>query len=222
MKFKEKLASSPPSILLLARAVITQQMGGAIKVDWPDSYENAVSKANFVNFSIMPYIDTSCLFPPTNFFSQLVAMTMGPIFISLLIFLYYLFQRVKLAATGAPPSEAQKVAGMCTSAFFTLSYLVFPGSSLQVFRAFSCDKVRELASPCPRKLTLSCASWQKFDQDPEYGKDAYWGTGSWHSVRFSRPVITWVSRVPLPMCSTITRWTATLTSTSTDGSSTAC
>ena len=160
-------------------------MGGAIKVDWPESYEKAVSKANFVNFSIMPYIDTSCLFPPTNFFSQLVAMTMGPIIISVLIFLYYVFNRIKLAAAGAPPSEAQKVAGICTSAFFTLSYLVFPGSSLQVFRAFSCDKVRKLATRAREISLLTCrAPRQNFDQDPKYGKDAYYGTGSWHSVRF--------------------------------------
>ena len=136
---------------LLSRAVITQQMGGAIKVDWPDAYEKGMSKANFVNLNILGMVDTSCLFPPTNFFSKLVGNTVGPIVLSLLIFLYMFVMRARLYAKGAPAREAKEVTSTCMSSFFALTYLVFPSSSLQVFRAFGCDNVRGCAPRAPRK-----------------------------------------------------------------------
>ena len=93
-------------------------------------------------------------FPPTNFFSKLVGNTVGPIVLSILIFMYMFVTRARLYAKGgeAAARQSKEVTSTCMSTFFALTYLVFPSSSLQVFRAFGCDNVRGRADAPLTKL----------------------------------------------------------------------
>ena len=207
-------------------------MGGAIKVDWPDAYEEGMSKANFVNLNILGMVDTSCLFPPTNFFSKLVGNTVGPIVLSMLIFLYMFVTRARLYAKGgeAAARQSKEVTSSCMSTFFALTYLVFPSSSLQVFRAFGCDNVRGRADAPLTKFAhiVSCTTeirsarqvWLR-RRGPRKVRERAGNSGivalGECYLRFFRWFPRAISRLPLRVHSTTTRSIATPTYTRISG-----
>ena len=129
--------------------IVTSLVGGCIAVDWPEFYKLVLGQvANVVSINLMPGLNGACLLPPINFFVPLTAQTMGPIVMSLMILVYYF-----VARPGSHDARGRdEFRHKCYSYFLALSYIVFPGSSLTVFRAFACDS--------------------NFDVDPKYGEQA--------------------------------------------------
>ena len=119
--------------------IITQHLGGAINIDWPQGYTRLMAKLNFVNFNVSGLISQACLFKPASYWGALMGMTLGPIALSVLLAVYAIFVTIKAKATGMEQSVVDETVQTCCSAFFALTYLVFPGTSLAVFRGFACD-----------------------------------------------------------------------------------
>ena len=97
-------------------------------------------------------IEEACIFPSSNMWGQFMAYTLGPIGLSILILGNgFVLMPVKMMARGADQKDINATKEAAMSAFLALTYLVFPGSSIQIMKGLATDA--------------------KFDNDPEYFPD---------------------------------------------------
>ena len=74
-----------------------------------------------------------------TYWGQLVGLTIGPIVLVLLCGAYAAFATIKMKRAGEDQSAIDKTQTGCMSLALLISYIVFPGSSLAIFRGFACD-----------------------------------------------------------------------------------
>ena len=74
--------------------------GGIIDVPWPKFYASLSRQFDVFNLNVLSIASSACLVT-TTFYDKLLAMTMGPLFFSILIFIYFAVQKVRLLALSA-------------------------------------------------------------------------------------------------------------------------
>ena len=83
-------------ILLVFFQIVSQYCGGCLNPPWPPLYQQIARKFELVNLNFVSVAAATCSVKP-NYGWKLVGMTAGPIMLSMLILLYYVANRIRIA-----------------------------------------------------------------------------------------------------------------------------
>ena len=83
-------------ILLVFFQIVSQYCGGCLNPPWPPLYQQIARKFELVNLNFVSVAAATCSVKP-NYGWKLVGMTAGPIMFAMLILLYYLVNRIRIA-----------------------------------------------------------------------------------------------------------------------------
>ncbi|CAK9019085.1 Uncharacterized protein SCF082_LOCUS14372 [Durusdinium trenchii] len=102
-------------------------------ITWPMSFQSFLSTLGIFNLSLFQVVPANCL-RPTNFYDQLVATTLFPIGILLILALiYFIHSRLR----GGPRGPLQST---YFGAGLLVTYLVFPFTVTTIFDTFKCEE----------------------------------------------------------------------------------
>ena len=91
------------------------------------------SFASYVTLDFIKIAKVDCIVP-TNFYTKLLVMTLGPIMLSLLLALVSSI----LVATSTTRSAKRNVVENASTVFLTLTYIIFASVSTTVLETFNC------------------------------------------------------------------------------------
>ena len=98
--------------------IITQHLGGAINIDWPQGYTRLMAKLNFVNFNVSGLISQACPLQARQLLGRVMGMTPARSRSRSSLAVYAIFVTIKAKATGMEQSVVDETVQTCMSAFF--------------------------------------------------------------------------------------------------------
>ena len=132
-------------------------------VSFPKAFEALVAWTSFLEFNVVQILPMSCL-RPFNFFDKLLAMTVLPILLALLIFAIG-----AAVAACASAKHAREVRTQTFGWFLLLTFLVFPSVSATVLRFYNCVTFDEgLADGSTETLKVLEADYDISCKSPSY------------------------------------------------------
>ena len=132
-------------------------------VSFPKAFEALVAWTSFLEFNVVQILPMSCLLP-FNFFDKLLAMTVLPILLALLIFAIG-----AAVAACASAKHAREVRTQTFGWFLLLTFLVFPSVSATVLRFYNCVSFAEgLADGSTETLKVLEADYSISCKSPSY------------------------------------------------------
>ena len=102
-----------PNVLLAWATALPEYCGGVLNPPWPPAYGAIVRKLGLINLNLVSTAAAMCAVD-TNYFWKLFGMTSGPLGLTVLIFFYYVANRLKIslsadttdpAGPGSPQSD---------------------------------------------------------------------------------------------------------------------
>jgi len=145
--------------ILIAQLQMQQGIGITFYIQWPDVYAKVLRfLGSIVQIDLAQAMPIDCI-ANFGFFGSLVVRTALPL---LLILLLAAFSKVFRCY------KKEEIAGMLSSGWFVVLFLVYPSCSSAVFQAFMCDEMDDGSAYLRMDYSMRCYAQNKGAWDEEY------------------------------------------------------
>jgi len=131
--------------ILLGFFQITTNLAFALDIPWPTAYQQFITQFTMLNFDFIQWSSVGCVVS-THFYTKFLAITMAPLAILVLVFLFYWVPRYIRSVQTEQDYELRRGAEQRSRRqfwklfLFTL-FLIYPGVSSTVLRLFVCRDI---------------------------------------------------------------------------------
>ena len=111
-----------------------------LEISFPPVFGRILRISVWSTFNIFPSLGLAC-YRQVNYVEELVAVTVSPVIISLLIFITYLAITIRLKYKRASVLEHRRLYASCMNVFLLFTFLILPAVTSEIIRTFTCDNV---------------------------------------------------------------------------------
>ena len=132
-------------VLVLVRMTVTlvqilSAMLFNLDISFPPVFKRILRISLWFTFNIFPSLGLAC-YRQVNYVDELVAVTVTPVIVSLIIFVAYMAIFLRLKYKGASVLENRRLYASCMNVFLLFTFLILPAVTSEIIRTFTCDNV---------------------------------------------------------------------------------